>query len=268
MFQPFDVLLSKSEISNLPTISYRTNPFSKSVDQTRLRSILQKILTSNTISVSEVEEALFPKFSTHVFISHSHADLEDAKKLSDFLYSHFNIESFIDSEFWGNVDMLVESILRTSTSQSEIKKYTSHAYMILAMALLKAMDKTECVFFLNTTNSVTLNPETAKIATRSPWICLELLCTQNLRRVIPTRHRVKVTAGLNEMNLSLEDRVKKEREFLYDIDTSHLTVLNNSDLNLWKIKGDFCVAAQTNLDVLYHQKKLLKKTLGSEVLNG
>lgn len=270
MFQSFNVLLTKSEIASLPIVPYKTNLSSKSVDQTKLKLVLDKILKSDTISVSEVEAILFPHISTHVFISHSHADVSDAKKLSDFLYSQFGIKSFIDSEFWGNVDTIIESILPNPALRSEIKRYTSNAYMILGMALIKAMDKTECVFFLNTTSSVTLNPETAKIATKSPWICLELLCTQNLRRVVPTRHRVKVTAGLNKMELSIEDRTKREKEksFLYDIDTSHLSVLRNTDLTLWKNKADFSVAAERNLDTLYFQKNILIKILDREVLNG
>ncbi len=271
MFQAFNVLLTKSEIANLQVDARVNLSSSKSVNETKLRSVLERILASNTISVSEVEATLFPSLSTHVFISHSHADLNDARKFSDFLYSQFSIKSFIDSEFWGNVDTLIESILSPSASRSDIKKYTSNAYMILGMALMKAIDSTECIFFLNTTNSVTLNPETAKMVTRSPWICLELLCTQSLRRVTPARYKkfmAKTESQFDGIELSTEARAKKEFNFFFDIDTNHLTVLKNYDLILWRIRGNFCKTAEKNLDILYLQKEVIKGSLSREVLNG
>ena len=269
MFHPFHINLSKLEILDFQASINRVNPYN-TLNTLSLRNIVNKSLTGKYINIKEVEAEFFPSIDAHIFISHSHADIEDAKNLANFLYSNFGLKSFIDAIFWKNVDDIINDLLcpRTNKSQAfltpnrnldnsvnteDIKINCSHAYMTLAMSLLKTIDKTEAFFFLNSSNSTTFNPNTSQLATKSPWISLELLSTEILRRKSIQSHR-KTTDSFN--SISLEE---SNRQILHPINLSNLTEINVHTLNSWKNKrllpsyGDI---DECNLDKLYLIKNI------------
>ncbi len=204
--------------------------------QNTLKSLVSD---SKTISGTELQNDWFPKISCEVFISHSRADKELAEKLAHFLYANFSLSSFIDSWVWQESTSLQKIIddkycvLKEADDQSG-KTYdydkrnasTSHVHMILNTALHKMIDKTECLIFLNTPNSVpAFNPGEQ---TYSPWIYSELEFARMVRRTNPQRHK---EAGLNE---KIASNVRVEPPILHDLDLSSFTELTSDSLTEWK----------------------------------
>lgn len=272
MFHPFHINLSSFELSILASQynHQHQNPYNQLDKTQNFKNLISKSLQENYINVSEIEKEFFPLIDAHIFISHSHADISEATKLANFLYSNFGLKCFIDAIFWKNVDDIINELLSArhnisdayrdpsrkppdkSISAEDIKKNCSHAYMILAMSLLKIIDKTEVFFFLNSTNSTTLNPQTSQIATKSPWISMELLSTEILRRKPISSHRriknVFESANFNE-----------SKSFFYPIDLSNLTTISIENLHVWRhkrIQPSYSTHDESNLDKLYLIKSI------------
>ena len=68
---------------------------------------------------------------------------------------------------------------------------TSHVHMLLNGALAKMINKTECLFFVNTPNSVNAQDAENPSKTASPWIYSELLMTCILHIRIRRHERLK-----------------------------------------------------------------------------
>ncbi|MCX7127115.1 hypothetical protein [Aeromonas sp.] len=121
------------------------------------------------IDAERLKNMWFPSYdiSSHVFISHSHKDIEKAQTFAAWLKSEFNIDSFIDYDIWGFADELIMEINEAHSKISnnlyslEKANYTSsHVHMMLSSALTEVIDSCECLFFLNTNNSLTSDEKT------------------------------------------------------------------------------------------------------------
>ncbi len=98
---------------------------------------------------------------------------------------------------------------------------TSHVHMILNSALMKMMDKTECLLFIDSPNSL----ETSDIkqgTTNSELIYSELLMTQYLRRTKPERMHIR--------SVFSESGEYRELAVAYDVDISHMKELTIKDI--------------------------------------
>lgn len=208
------------------------------------------------INGSELRENWFSIDKTDVFISHSHKDINRVKALAGWLYDTFNLTSFIDSCAWGYCDDLLRIIddkycyqKNKGTYDYNLRNYTtSHVHMMLSTALTETMNRSECVLFFNTPNSIVMsdelklinNKETTK--TTSPWIFYELTMISKLNRVIPDRS-----------DYSLSHSATAKRDFIniqYNV-TDFISEIPSIDDNLlikWKNECDYY---QHPLDVLY-----------------
>ena len=130
-------------------------------------SLENYINPDGALSEKNIENDWFPKIDAHVFISHSHNDLKFVISFAGWLYEKFKIEAFIDSCVWENSDTLLRSIdnrycVLSRNENGDIKTYgynlrnksTSNVHMILYTALMKMIDRTECLMFVNTPSSV------------------------------------------------------------------------------------------------------------------
>lgn len=146
------------------------------------------IIEENQLDASALEKDWFPSIDVNVFISHSHNDQDFAVAFAGWLYHFFGITSFIDSCVWGYADDLLKMIdeeycVSKRNDDGSVGTYsykkrnqsTAHVHMILNTALLKMIDKTECLIFLNTPNSILLDDVINDTATSSPWIYSELM---------------------------------------------------------------------------------------------
>ena len=215
------------------------------------------INSSKEISANQIKQILLPKEHYDIFISHSHKDLLLAKGLAGYLRVLCGLSCFIDSLYWGNIDELQEELNRMHLHKDEAtgKKYfnhkstmevAKHANMILASALTEMIDNCECVFFLNTDNSVISGPEAInKNETYSPWIYHEVFTTTIIQK--------KQRDNLNEHYQIRDSAIKPIINITYGLDLSGMTVLKEEDILDWGIKIN-SNKDKHPLDVLYKLK--------------
>lgn len=197
------------------------------------------VLDEGVLDASRIEEDWFPSIDTNVFISHSHKDRELAIGFAGWLHELFGISSFIDSCVWGYADDLLKIIdknycVNKRKPDGSIDTYdynkrnqsTAHVHMILNTALQKMIDKTECLVFLNTPNSLLIDNVIDGAATASPWIYSELTFSRLCRKRKLSEYRSHlVHDSLHEF---------AQLNVKYDVSLSHLVDLNDSDLlQIW-----------------------------------
>lgn len=226
----------------------------------RHKAMVEKVLdgfitSSGALDASKMQENWFPQINANIFISHSHRDQETAISLAGWLKDVFSIESFVDSCAWGFCDDLLQLIDDKFCYKADRKIYsyekrnrsTSHVHMMLSTALLMMLDKTECIFFLNTPSSL-LPKDTIGYsgeATTSPWIYSEIAITRLIQKN-KDAHRGKIKEAMT----------KSEREmiFMYSTNLNHLTDLVIQDLRNWYENRTSYASAWDAMDGLYELK--------------
>ena len=98
---------------------------------------------------------------------------------------------------------------------------------------MQMIDKTECLFFLNTPNSIDLSD--IETRTLSPWIYSEIGISQMIEK---KRTRTK----------HFSDSLDESLRISYKLDLSHLANIDSLDLLTWKQKN---VREEMALDKLY-----------------
>ncbi len=157
------------------------------------KSLDNYIGVNGIINGSELQADWFPSIEADIFLSHSHKDENLAIKFAGWLYYKFGLITFIDSCIWSYSDDLLKKIDEKYCKNKKRKIYyydtrnisTSHVHMMLMNALMKMIDKSECVFFLNTDNSTIKTKEEIDKnieKTYSPWIYSEINATNLIRR--------------------------------------------------------------------------------------
>jgi hypothetical protein len=124
-----------------------------------MRKTLKDFVSVNgVLDGSKLQEHWFPQINADAFISHSHKDERNAICIAGWLHHTFGITAFIDSCIWGFAGELLKMIDDAYCLNSGGKTYsyedrnfsTAHVHMMLSTALQMMIDKTECLFFLNT----------------------------------------------------------------------------------------------------------------------
>lgn len=226
-----------------------------------IRENLNAFISENgIIRGTDLQKNWFPEIKSHIFLSHSHKDEKFAIVLSGILYEHFKIKTFIDSTVWGYSNEILKQIDDKYCKNIDQKTYnydkrnysTSHINITLATALNKMIDNSECIFFLNTPQSVTPNSVIDKTA--SPWIFSEIATTQIIRKKKPQRV-IQMSKQYSAESKSLNENLKIE----YDIELSHLTDLDGNLFVSW-FEKDF-TSPESALDNLYSLSPLKTKFL-------
>lgn len=239
------------------------------------------ILENGYIDGTSIKDHWFDIQNVDVFISHSHKDLNKVKAFAGWLKDTFGLTSFIDSCVWGYCNDLLKQIddnncknKHSDTYNYELRNYTtSHVHMMLSIALSEMIDKTECILFFNTPNSVSLKNDLEEISengttiTTSPWIYHELAMTTLIRQLKRNRPHVILEHAFEQRCISEFNSIDIE----YDVDKylEKLISINDNDLTVWKnkynilthkIDGDTIpnvsgYESTHPLDVLYYIKK-------------
>lgn len=221
-------------------------------DKVTVRNTLDELLLPNgSLDGTTMQNNWFPQIEADIFLSHSHKDERMAIALAGLLLKHLNVKVFVDSCIWGYSNDLLKIIdnrfckLNSDYYDYNKRNYsTSHVHMMLASALNMMIDKTECLFFLNTPQSITT--EESINSTLSPWIYAEITTSQLIQRKALSEYRIQVT----EFSKKAQRQVLTE-SISYELDLHHLTELNEPDISKWlKDYADEKYA----LDVLYNQK--------------
>jgi hypothetical protein len=164
------------------------------------RSLAEYLGKNGTLDGGKLQDDWFPEVESDVFICHSHANQNFAILLAGLLEIKFGLRAFVDSSVWGNSANLLK-ILDEKFSKKDSRKTTydyaarnrstAHVHMMLSIALTRMIDRSECVFFLQTRESIT-SEEAMK--TKSPWIFHELSTVNIIRIRPPSDHRKRFYA--------------------------------------------------------------------------
>ena len=214
------------------------------------------------ISATKLEESWFPSISADIFISHSHKDEKMAIGFAGWLFERFSITSFVDSCLWGYSNDLLSTVdqqycVSSRDANGNIKTYdyqkrnqsTAHVHMLLNIALSKMIDKTECLVFINTPNSLLPQSEIQNTSTGSPWIYQELMFSTLVRKRKLKEYRKTIVHdgiyGLSSLNVC------------YDVTLDHLVSLTDLDLSAMESIPSK-IESYAVLDQLYKRKGIIK----------
>lgn len=205
-------------------------------------SMEQYLDAEGTIDIIKLEEDWFNNddLNADIFLSHSHKDRNLAIAFAGWLEENFKLKSFIDSCVWGDSNILLHTM---DEKYSRIDKNvpghydygkalisSSHVHMILADALMKMINKTECFMFLNTDNSIiSVKEEMTKSddkRTYSPWIYLEINIANLLGVTLPERYKKIEKNAKYFINESVQSK--------FPADIHKLKYVDNSVLIHWK----------------------------------
>ncbi|PUB97254.1 toll/interleukin-1 receptor domain-containing protein [Helicobacter pylori] len=128
---------------------------------------------------NQIKKAFFSPFkpqlkSAQVFLSHSHADKNEALKVKNYLESETKRKVFIDSLFWGYKD----GVLNELAKYDDTSKIEDAFTLILRESLEDMIKKCPYFVFLQSKNSVS-NQGLSQI-THSAWIYEELRIANSL----------------------------------------------------------------------------------------
>lgn len=221
------------ELLNFSNRGKTLNEENKTIIKKKLDSFL---LPDGSIDGSKMQANWFPQIKADVFISHSHQDEKLALGLAGWL-EKFGLKAFIDSAVWGYSDDLLREIddkycLQEkkekglySYSYKKRNRSTSHVHMMLSIALAGMIDSTECLFFLNTPQSVSPALSIAnQEATSSPWIYSEIAMSRLVRKRSKEEHRMVSSVNESKSDLKIKHPLLME----------HLKKLTSKDLQEWK----------------------------------
>jgi len=248
MFAKFNFVPSNAFYNNElnPYLTIGNQMYSE--HQKEVQDCLSEYITEEgIINGSALKEHWFSISKKDIFISHSHKDIHKVKAFAGWLKENFGLESFIDSCSWGYCDELLKKIdkkycykPKTRTYDYDLRNYTtSHVHMMLSTALTEMINKTECIIFFNTPNSIIMSDELDKInkneKTVSPWIYHELsistmiqISPPNRRSFLQERYDQGISFAHSELKIG------------YDVSDQIKNMINLSDdiLKKWKEKHD------------------------------
>lgn len=272
MYRGFQLRLTSSRLTSQLYRSLPTNHFIEELkedanygrvmleaDCTTVRNKLDEYLLSDgSLDGSKMQEGWFPQIEVDVFISHSHRDEDLAFGLAGWLYKNLGLTSFVDSAVWGYFQDLENSLLNAYMEgtprwkRDDLKKFASaHVQMMLSVALTQMIDNTECLFFLNTPSSISIDAPIDG-TTPSPWIYSEIAMSRLIRKKLPKRYKRSLSESRQEYFAAQSVR--------YTLPIDHLTELSRCDLQNWKSDCDRNVhCPHAALDCLYRLKPYKKK---------
>ncbi|MFP6079407.1 TIR domain protein [Helicobacter pylori] len=155
----------------------------------KIYELIKKAKHSNDdiiLNHNEIKEAFFSPFkpqlkNAQVFLSHSHADINKALEVKDYLEEYRDAECvFIDSLFWDYKD----DVLRKLAKYDDISRIKDAFTLILRESLEDMIKKYPCFVFLQSDNS-TSDQGLSRI-TYSAWIYEELKIAHSIRENRPT----------------------------------------------------------------------------------
>lgn len=250
MFISFDTRIESKEMFN-DYLKLGRSIFHQ--NQKTIHNTLDKyLLNDDVIDGDAISQDWFPIIKSDVFISHSHLDEDYVIAFAGWLKEEFDLNAFIDSCVWGYSNELLKQIDNKyckydygTYSYEKRNSSTSHVHMMLNVALMKMMDKCECIFFMNTPNSLPIVDDVKKAeSTLSPWIYSEIEMTRYLREKKPQRkgYRHPINASFQFENIELKIQ--------YKINKMHMKKINDKSLETWLTS---CSEYEHPLDTLYKQ---------------
>lgn len=209
---------------------------SKKEIKPRIEHNLSEYINDGIIDGSRLSDEWFKTVKSDVFISYSHNDENIALAVAGYLMKAFKLDVFVDSFIWGSADALLKKIDDTYCKQGlEYYNYqkrnlsTSHVHAMLSTAIVKVMDKSETVIFLNTENSIPKVDNVFSVNyTKSPWIYEEIIFASLLRQRHWSNHR----------DHSIFESVDQDLQVEYNVPVSEMKEITLKMIRDWKKEYD------------------------------
>lgn len=230
-----------------------------------IKNGLQKYLDVNCVlNGEEIIKDWFPEVKADIFISHSHRDDSDVHGLAGWLYKKFGLVSFVDADIWGYCNDLIKQLDDAFSLKPnglydyrKTRETSAHVHMMLVSALVKMINKTECLFFLDSDHSITARDSVLK--TSSPWIYNELLISSMIRPQVIGRKQIRIQD--NKFLFEQRNYTSLEMRIEYPVVYQHMKNITGPDLADWlglmKKYGHQPLTSyhEFPLDVLYYIKE-------------
>ncbi len=180
----------------------------------KIYELIKKAKHSNDdiiLNHNEIKEAFFSPFkpqlkNAQVFLSHSHADINKALEVKNYLENQIKRKVFIDSLFWDYKD----DVLNKLAKYDDISRIEDAFTLILRESLQDMIKKCPYFVFLQSSNSVSnqglsRNQDLLKI-TYSAWIYEELKIAHSISesRPIPMMESMQVFHDISPFLKSFE----------------------------------------------------------------
>ncbi|MCQ2627465.1 toll/interleukin-1 receptor domain-containing protein [Helicobacter pylori] len=180
----------------------------------KIRELIKNAPYSNdniVLKRNEIKEAFFSPFkpqlkNAQVFLSHSHADINKALEVKNYLENQIKRKVFIDSLFWDYKD----DVLNKLAKYDDISRIEDAFTLILRESLEDMIKKCPYFVFLQSKNSVSnqglsRNQDLLKI-TYSAWIYEELKIAHSISesRPIPMMESMQVFHDISPFLESFE----------------------------------------------------------------
>lgn len=208
------------------------NPPSARANENRapLKVLIEQCMLSDdgyTLDAGLLEDKLFPAPQRMIFISHLHQEKEKAKQIKEIIEEHCRgITCFIDSDVWDNVYYVTQQMQMKYAEQiykeqpiyslTDCNDIAKHMYLILSMALQKAITKSLAFLFIKPDENA--QSSSFEVYTYSPWVCHEVLVSSLMPEVqIESKSRdfTKVSSLKLKYPLNLDHlRVTSLNEFI------------------------------------------------------
>lgn len=241
---------------------FKHAPYDKNKESEKFyRGILLQCTEKNgIINGSNLQDLNFPfdEKEYNIFISYSHNDEEAAAYLYNWFTSH-GLSCFLDSTIWHSADKLLAKIDERYSMAEDHTHYdygkrnfsTSHVHAMLSMAMLEAIDRSECCIFIKSENSVPLEVG-IRNKTLSPWIYEENLFMDKIRRKEPSRFH-------HQNMICFSDGGR----FIAESATENLRITHDLQCDFKPISGDdlFSLRSVTALDNLYEKMGIVSRSI-------
>ncbi len=140
---------------------------------------------------NKIKEAFFNPFkreleNARVFLSHSHADKNEALAIKNYLENKTKRKVFVDSLFWDYKDDVLDELAQYDDDTSKIKDAFT---LILRESLEDMIRKCPYFVFLQSNNSVSRNQGLSCI-TYSAWIHEELKIAHSIHSISESRFTI------------------------------------------------------------------------------
>lgn len=209
------------------------------VQKEMLEKSLSDYVSDGILNGTQLEADWFPTIGKpDVFISYSHNDESIALSFAGFLEKELHLNVFVDANIWGGADELLRKIddeyaksktVPNNYNYEDRNFTTSHVHMMLSNAIMKVMDGAECIFLLNTDESLpSINATMETSCTFSPWIYTEIMFTKMLRHKKLSDYR----PGQVKESIEFEHR-DKNLTIKYDVPLDNLIKLSWEDIQGW-----------------------------------
>lgn len=267
MYRAFDLKITNKEIENIEkyNISQQVKIWENIGAQCKqdfkheYRDLLKNYIKDGTVDGTGLIKKIFAQNNYDIFLSHSHNDESLIFTIAGMLKKEFNLNVFVDEFYWGSADSLLKKIddikckkIDGTYDYQKRNLTTSHVHAMLTAAIMRIMDLSEVVIFVNTSNSVPILENTIsgeKEYTLSPWIYEEVLLTEILRKKEWFEHRTSILKKRFELNK------EQEIEIAYELPKNNMISIDANVISEWirikeKLSKNKCICTVDDLELL------------------